>query len=146
MDEKKFWIGLMVGLFIWFSYLYPTMMGWITENYIPAFFIITGIYLFVTMKYIFNINPLSNPKTFIAFFLIWWGLDLMLPPYLVNMQGPISQDPTIFTSDVITYKLWNQMGTTGYYLTFVVTPLLLLYITRKLLTKKAFFSSVQESV
>lgn len=146
MDEKKFWVGLAIGLLAWFLYLYPAMKDWIIGNYIMAFFIITGIYLFIALKYVFNIDPIGNPKSFLAFFLIWWALDLLMPPYLVNMQGPISSDPTIFTSDVVTYRLWGQAGSIGYYLTFIVTPLLLLFVTRRLLSKQSFFAKVKERV
>lgn len=146
MDEKKFWIGLAVGLLVWFSYLYPAMKDWIVANYILAFFLIMGVYLFIALKYVFNIDPVKSPKAFLAFFLIWWALDLIMPPYLINMGGPISQDPTIFTSDVITYHLWGQSGYIGYYLTLIVTPLLILFITRRLLSKQSFFSRVKQEI
>lgn len=146
MDEKKFWIAMSVGLLAWFVFLYPALKDWIVQNYIMAFFVITGVYLFIIMKYVFKTNPLSSPKMFLVFFLIWWGLDLIMPPYLVGQQGPISQDPTIFTSDVITYRLWGQTGDIGYYLTFIVTPLLLLFVTRSLLSRNAFFKKVKEQV
>ncbi len=146
MDEKKFWLGLAIGLLAWFLYLYPAMKNWIIGNYVLAFFIITGIYLFIALKYVFNINPIANPKAFLAFFLIWWALDLLMPPYLVNQQGPISTDPTIFTSDVVTYRLWGQTGDIGYYLTFIITPLLLLFVTRRLLSKQSFFAKVKQEI
>ncbi len=146
MDEKKFWLGLGVGLLAWFLYLYPAMKDWIVGNYVVAFFIITGIYLFIALKYVFNINPIANPKAFLAFFLIWWALDLLMPPYLVNMSGPISTDPTIFTSDVVTYRLWGQTSDIGYYLTFIITPLMLLFVTRRLLSRQSFFAKVKAEI
>ncbi len=145
MDEKRFWIGLTVGLFAWFAWLYPMMKTWIASNAFMAFFIIMGIYLYVVMEYIFKISPLKNPTKFLAFFLIWMAFDIVVFPYLVSPAGLISTDPNIYTSsDVVVYNAIHQTGDIGYYMTFVLVPIALLYAARKLLSQKSFFGGIRE--
>ena len=150
-SEVKFWLVLVVGLVAWFMYLYESVKPTIIANPMVSFFLVEAAFCFISMKWIMKINPLSEIKTFLSFLVILIAFDLITPPYLVNTNGPITSDPTVFTSDVVIWGLWSNVSGLApdvlYILTFIVTPILLLFIAWHLVeSSSSFYAGMKSAI
>jgi len=150
-NRLKFLIVLAVLSAAWFSYGYGQVNPWIGDNPILSFFVIWLVFDAILMMYVFKLNPLKYMKVFAAFFIVGIALDILIPPYLVSQAGLVSSDPTIITSDAVFYQMWQMTGLVaspviGYYLTMVLTPVLLIALAGIMLGEDEFFEQIKQQL
>jgi len=146
-SEMKFFLVFAGILVVWFNYGYFQLQGWITQNFFVAYMVLTGIYVFLAMKLILDVNPLADIRKFAAFFLVSFAFDIIAFPYLVTpMELATDNIYANISSDVFIYRLLGQTGIIGYNLTFVVAPIAMLYVARRLISKGTFTNYVKQSV
>lgn len=133
--ERKLFL-LLIGLFsLVVLFVIPTI--YTINNYILSFLIFSSVYAFIVSKYVLK----TNGKITLAFILIVFAFDIVMPPYLVTATGLASTDPNALVStDVFVYSILPQSipQNINYYLTYVFIPVLMLFIARALVNKGSF--------
>lgn len=149
-QNGKFFLLVATALFIWFAFLVDVFTALFQSNYFIGFTIFVAGYMYIIMRFVFGMKPLSNPRVFVAWVIIFTVFDLILFPIMV---GKTAQDPLSFgqsiSSDVFIYRLmptdWSQ--TMRYYMTYVVAPTIMLWIAYKLTgNKKNFAKAMKEAL
>lgn len=127
---------------IFFGFIIPNLIDKGVETMDPFFqFLIFNVGVFVFLQIFLKALTLGSPVKFstsLGILLLFLGLDLIIPPLMVNQAGEIFTGATLAasSSDYIVATLWQSFGLSGhiiYILTYMVTPFIFLFIAAKLL-------------
>lgn len=131
--EKKFWIAFPIGLLIWFNIIYPFAKDILAANFLISFLAFVIIYTFF-IGWILDFDSIGQ---YLAFFMVFFAVDLIAFPYIVSPVGLVTTSPyATFSSDVFIWQIIGIGGIIGYNITFVLIPTLMLFIARQLVSRK----------
>jgi len=143
-DERKFFIFIVLFFAIISFVIIPIMTN---MNYMTAFFLFILIYSFMISHFILKVDKI---ETLVAMVLIMLAFDLIMPPYLVDMNSGITatNNAALVSSDVFIYSLLPQYlpNRVKFFITYVLFPAFLLFIARAIVSKGKYYDLLKREV
>jgi len=138
--EKKYILFTLIFALALFVVIIPLWQknGFSNVNPLIQFALFNLGTLFVLQVFFKSLSKESKNSGSIGTLLLFMGLDILQPPYLIGTNGQLFSGALLGMSsaDYVAGYLWNLIGISGYYLylvTYILTPLILFLIAGKLI-------------
>ena len=144
MKRKIEWklLGIFaLGLIIWMNWVYPFIQGIaVSEGSFTAFLIYLVLLLVISNRVGDTFK--MGLESMIVFLLVVVGLDVVTPPYLLNIShSPTPEVLNMWGADTFLYQLFGNFTAnhlTLYLITYIAFPIASVFILSWLLGKRAF--------